>query len=209
MKSRLHFGLLVVLLAFLGTYLEHNVVPNQQILVQFSKTDISLIDAKNTIAAIQLKLERNGATHIQIGKNHTGDLRITYYSNADVAHIKALLSSEQDFSIAYQQNQKNSDEPSNAQKDNVYKLNISEIQQGSTAHSDFDGIQVTEVNQKLDRFSASKVNTSGQFVRPNYKLSGATLSHNAVSFTGDAISAFSYKIPEVRAGPWLFGIIQF
>lgn len=207
MKSKLHFGLLVLLLAFLGTYLEHATVPNQQILIQFSKADVSSLETKNTIDAIKSKLQRSGATHIYIGSNQKGELRITYYSNADVAHIEAILSLDEDFSVAYQQDRKSSKKSSTNDSANLYELNISEIQQESAPNWDFDGIRIAEHNQKVDRSSFSKVNTFAHGVQSNYNANSIRVKHKAAIVITDAIDAISYKIPEVRAGPSSFKII--
>jgi preprotein translocase subunit SecD len=199
MKIKLQLGIIVMLFVFLGTYLEQTIVPNQQIVIQFSDTNISSEATENTIEAVKEQLQNIGVSHINIGQHEDGKLRITYYSEADVSRIQSILSKEDGFKFAYQTSENNSsDFPDN---ENDYELNISEIQDGSDTNWGFEGIQIVELNQKSDRFS-----------NPNDDLSGGNIdveNYNAavqvaiqVNGTVDlATDNTSYIIPEVRAGP--------
>lgn len=202
MKSKLHFGILIILLTFLGRYIETSVVPNQQIVIQFSDAQITEDDAKSAIEAIQLKLHVIGAEHIQIGQNQKGQLKITYFSKADVAQIESILSENGSFNIAHNVNTDNSNNFPEQRTQKDYLLNISEIQEsGQSADWDVEGVEVVELNQKSDRFNNLKVDNSV----PNVDLEltnlwiEVALKVNRGSIT--YIDYHSYKIPEVRAGP--------
>ncbi|SDI16332.1 hypothetical protein [Winogradskyella thalassocola] len=201
MKTKLHFGLLIILLAFLGTYLEQNALPNQQIVIQFSDTDISTEDSENAIEAIQNKLQSIGVTHIQIGQKNEGQLRIIYHSNTDVEYIQNALFNLEDINIAYDSNQNESDNFPDHKNLKDYELNISEIKASNDVNWDFERTQVVEVNQKTDRFLYSKTNSFGNHyynIENHFNIKVAVfISNNATT----AIDNISYIIPEVRAGP--------
>ena len=201
MKSKLHFGLLIILFTFLGRYIESSTLPNQQIVIQFSDTQITEKDAQDAINSIQLKLHSIGAQQIQIGQDHQGKLKITYYSNTDIEQIQNVLSGDEDFKFAYDSGEGESNNLPNSKNVKDYELNISEIQKGNDTNWDFEGVEVVELNQKSDRFNNLKVNTSGdqtdsRLINGLIKVSISTTNNVAA-----AIDHISYKIPEVRAGP--------
>ncbi|MBU2930223.1 hypothetical protein [Winogradskyella psychrotolerans] len=201
MKTKLHFGLLIILLAFLGTYLEQYTQPNQQIVIQFSDTEISPEDTENAIEVIQNKLQSIGVTHIQIGQRNEGQLRIVYHSTTDVGYIQKALFNVEDLNIAYNSTQNQSDKfPTNKDfKD--YELNISEIKTSNTINWDFERTQVVEIHNKTDRFLYSKTNSSGHHyhnIEHHFTSKVAVFINNSETIVIDAIS---YIIPEVRAGP--------
>ncbi|WP_458627465.1 hypothetical protein [Winogradskyella sp. PC D3.3] len=201
MKRRLHFGLLVILLTFLGMYLEQNTLPNQQIIIQFSENNISSDDTESAIETIQHKLQSIGVTHIQIGQNQEGQLRITYHSYADVEHIQNILFNVEDLNFAYNSTQNQSDHFPEQKKHKNYELNISEIKTSTDVNWDFERTQVIELNQKIDRFSCAKTNSFGhQFndFENNCSIKVAVFINQNATI---AIPNISYIIPEVRAGP--------
>jgi hypothetical protein len=201
MKSKLHFGILIMLMAFLGRYIKTSVIPNQQIVIEFLDNNISEDDTQNTIETIQIKLNRIGVEDIIIGQNQNGHLKITYYSNTNIQHIEDLLSNDESFKISHKSGEENSNSLPEQGDLKHYKLNISEIQKGSTNDWDFEDFKIVEFNHKSDRSSNLKINTSGISVKSEScniinKLS-LELSNNA----GLAVIKLSYKIPEIRAGP--------
>ncbi len=207
MKTKLHFGILVILLAFLGTYLEQSTVPNQQIVIQFSDRDIAEEDAKSTIEIVKKQLQSIGAEHIQIVHSNNGQLKITYYSDSDVERIQNKLSKEVGFKFAYDSGEKNSTNFPENKSVKDYELNISEIQNSSNINWDFERTEIVVLNQKSEHSYNPKVNTSGEHInteQSNKVINVAILVNNSVAI---AIDNLSYKIPEVRAGPTVKGII--
>jgi preprotein translocase subunit SecD len=206
-KIKLQLAILVALLVFLGTYLEQTTLSNQQIVIQFSDTDISSEDAENTIEIVKKQLQRLGVTNIQIGQHESGKLKITYYSVTAIERIQSILSKEDGFKFDYQSEHNNSNDlPDNRNLKN-YELNISEIHNNSNINWDFEGIQITELNQKSDRYDSPKVNTFAEHLNTEYSnslVNVATKVNNTVALARDKIA---YKIPDVRAGPTYKGII--
>ncbi|WP_179005397.1 hypothetical protein [Winogradskyella forsetii] len=201
MKTKLHFGIIVILLAFLGTFIEQTTLPNQQIIIQFSDTTVTAEDTENAIEAIQNKLQSIGVSQIQIGQTEKGQFKITYHSDAEVSHIQAILFQSENFKIAYEDSNRPSDRLPENQSSNGYELNISEIKTSSKVNWDFDGVQITEINQKTDHSNPTKVDYSGVQIhtkQSNNIINVALLSNNSVAI---AVDNRFYKIPEVRAGP--------
>jgi preprotein translocase subunit SecD len=199
MKFKLQFGVFLLLLAFLGAYLEEATVPNQQIVIQFSDANISSTDAGNTIEIVKKQLQSIGVTHIQIGQHQDGKLKITYYSDADVERIQNILSTEKDFKFAYGADQNNSNDFPENRNVKDYELNISEIQNSGETSCDFEGIQITELNQKSDCFYNPKVNVSSSLLNTEHSNNRVKVAIHVND--GIAIDCITYKIPEVRAGP--------
>lgn len=201
MKSKLHFGILIILFAFVARYIETPVAPNQQIVVQFLDNDISEYDAKKAIVAIESKLKAIGVTQIKVGQDQEGQLKITYYSNTDVSQIKNNLVSQGDFEFPFNPSEENKENFPHKKEVKDYQLNISEIQKTSDANWDFEGVEVVELNHKSDRFNNLKVNSSGSQIQSTLL---SNLVNNAVKLhkTNSVVKDnFSYKFPEVRAGP--------
>ncbi|GGW69638.1 hypothetical protein DFQ11_1058 [Winogradskyella epiphytica] len=201
MKTKLHVGILVVLLAFIGTYVERNTLPNQQIVIQFSDSEVSSEDTEKAIKAIQTKLESVGVTHIQIGKKENGQLKIVYHSDTDVEHIQNVLFKTNNFKLAFQSQQDSSNQYPEHHRADDYKLNISEIKTDSGSDWGVEDAQIVEINQKTDRLSFPQSNNFSNTVsiqQTNCIYSIAILVNNTVAI---AIDNHSYKIPEVRAGP--------
>jgi hypothetical protein len=207
MKTRLHFGLLVILLAFLGTYLEQTTHPNQQIVIQFSDKDIAKEDAESAIAIVKAQLQDLGAELIRVNQNEDGQLRITYFSTSHVEHIQRLLLEAHAFKFTYDLEHKSTTDFPEDKSIKDYELNISEIQNGNDTNWDFERTEIVQLNQKSDYSYNPRVNASGHHI--NFKYSNSIIKvasqvNRAVTIT---IGNQSYKIPEVRAGPTLKGII--
>ena len=181
--------------------MDQKTVPNQQIVVQFLDKSVSIEDSEKAIESIQYKLQSIGVTHIQIGQNRDGQLRITYHSDSEVSQIQDVLFKADDFDIAYHTSQQHSNNFPKEKEAKDYELNISEIKSDSNFNWDFEGTQVTEVNQKTDHSNQLQVNYSGKpfNTKPvNNIVNVAVAANNTVV---NAIGRLSYEIPEVRAGP--------
>jgi len=201
MKTKLHFGILIVLLAFFGRYLEQSTTPNQQIVIQFSDENISDEDAVATLATIQKRLEIAGAVQIKIGQTENGNLIITYHSDAEVYHIQSILLDDKGLELSYQSNSTNSQDIPNQEQSKDYELNISEIQNVSHVNWDFQVVECIELNQKTDWPNKVKVNATGDTVNSDYSNTNFRVVFKINNSVALAIDNGSCIIPEVRAGP--------
>lgn len=201
MKTKLQLGIFIVLFAFLGTYVEHTSVPNQQIVIQFVDGSISTTDEESAINSIREKLQSIGAETIVIGDNEEGLLKITYYSDTAIDIVQNILSQETDYSLTPDVDNENPFKIPTNSDEREYKLNISEIKNSSNNKWDFEGTQVVELNHKSDRFNHLKDNSSA---KDNTSITHNILCSNELikaELTAFDIDSLSYKIPEVRAGP--------
>ena len=203
MKIKLHLGVVMVILMFLGTYIEHNLVPNQQIVIQFSNNLITSEEANSAAEVLKQQLEDIGAEKLDIGQFNSGQLTITYYSDTDVMRIQKVLTDDDlvlDYSLENESNDKSIPE-----KAELYKFNVSEIQDSPINNWDFEGTLVTELNHKSDRYYFPKVkssatkeelNTKSKILYSRFTISSVFQIHKG---------KFAYQIPEVRAGPSMLG----
>lgn len=201
MKTKLHFGILIILMTFLGRYIETPVVPNQQIVIEFSDSEITENETQKTIDAIQSKLQLIGVSDIQVRQDEEGHLKITYYSKADVAQIEDVLSSAQGLKLTHNSNKENSSGLPKEKSLKDYEINISEIQSSNDTNWDFEDVYVLELNHKSDRFNKVKDNNSSvkfnlELLNDLTKVKVKTINNIAM-----AIDSPFYKIPDVRAGP--------
>ncbi|MCA0154436.1 hypothetical protein LBV24_14490 [Winogradskyella sp. 2Y89] len=200
---KLHLGVVMVILMFLGTYIEHNLVPNQQIVIQFSNHQITSEEANSAAEALKQQLEEIGAEKLDIGQFNSGQLTITYYSDTDVMSIQKVLTDD-DLVLDYSLGKKSNDK-SIPEKVELYKFNVSEIQDSPINNWDFEGTVVTELNHKSDRYYFPKVKSSAtkEELNTNSKIlySRFTISSVFQIYKGK----FAYQIPEVRAGPSMLG----
>ena len=204
MKLKLHFGIVMVMLMFLGTYIEHNISPNQQIVIQFSNDQISSDKANFAIESLKQQLQEIGAEKLQIVNYSSGQLKITYYSEANVKSIRKVLSNQENLVLDYSY-EDDSNDKSNSENEEVYKFNVSEIQDKPINNWDFEGTEITELNHKSDRYYFPKLkNTSTKEDIENYS-SKLYSRFNLLSIFHFNKNKFSYQIPEVRAGPSLLG----
>jgi hypothetical protein len=207
MQTRGYFSILLVVLALIGISWEHTSKPNQEVVVQFNTEDVSCDETQNTIALVKLKLQGIGVENIQVVEEAGGRLKITYYSNVDVAVVKSIISDGEKLSlsdVSLFENEEQSKLPSN--DDSVsYKLNVSELHQSTDFDVDGDGF-ILELKSNHDRYVPPVVfytNSQIDFRRKNTIERVAYRLHRKTALL---IDNASHNIPEVRAGPIAFGI---
>ena len=208
MQTKWYLSTLVVILTFLGFSQEQIDVPNQEIVVQFSDDAVTMDAAQNAIAIVKKQLKDIGVDKVHVHESADGRLKISYYSDIDIAGVQEIFSNEGSSAFDYtalNQHQKPVRFPSEEKKQG-YKLNITEIQKSFDAESDFDGILVEllpdhdrSVNPKVF-FTTPEINTKEQHRIDKI----AFIIQRRIAL---AIDTHSYNIPEVRAGPVSSGLI--
>lgn len=202
MRSKLHFGIIIILLAFLGRFIETPATPNQEITIQFSNANVSEIEVQNALRDIQQKLQKIGAESLLIGQDKNGNLKIAYYSIADVQSIEHILTNSSDFNFLFEESSNSSNKNSDKETLRDYKLNVSEIQKKNQDNDwDFDGVQIVELNQKTDRFNNLKKDASGSLYQLEVLHQLVKVGFRINSGTFILENKNPYEIPEVRAGP--------
>ncbi len=201
MNSRWYFSAIIFLLALAGIKMENSSLSNQEIVVHFNDEAAAENQAQNAIAVVKQQLQRIGVENIQIVETADGTLKITYYSDLAVSHIKDILSNAE-LDIDYTSDGQN-EGPLHVPSDlevKSYELSVHEIQSGADGEADFDGYVIEFVNGK-ERFVPPVDHTSLNGFSAYRKCSidkvAYSVNRNRLLF----INNFSRHIPEVRAGP--------
>ena len=201
MQTKWYLRSFVILVVLIGLTLEQIAQPNQQIVVEFAGESVSLSSAQNTIAAVTNKLQDIGAKSIKVQQGANGVLTISYYSTIDTEAVKGMLSSNKEVLEGVASNDsspKNQAPPFDTSS--VYKLDVYEIQQQYDIKPDLNGLVLT-FEGKTHRYFIAKVYGAiggNQIAQQNKITTVSFIAQGAVSLI---LTDFSYKIPQVRAGP--------
>ena len=201
MQTKWYLRSFVILVVLIGLTLEQIAQPNQQIVVEFAGDSISLSNAQNTIAAVTNKLQAIGAKSIKVKQGANGVLTISYYSTIDTEVVKGMLSSNKEVLEGVASNDsspKNQAPPFDTSS--VFKLDVYEIQQQYDIKPDLNGLVLT-FEGKTHRYFIAKVYGAiggNQIAQQNKITTVSLIAQGAVSLV---LTDFSYKIPQVRAGP--------
>ena len=201
MQTKWYLRSFVILVVLVGLTLEQIAQPNQQIVVEFAGDNISLSNAQKTLAAVTNKLQAIGAKSIKVEQSASGVLTISYYSTIDTEAVKGMLSSNKE---ALEGVASNHSSPKNQappfDTSSVYKLDVYEIQQQYDIKPDLNGLVLT-FEGKTHRYFIAKVYGAiggNQIAQQNKITTVSLIAQGAVSLL---LTEFSYKIPQVRAGP--------
>lgn len=201
MQTKWYIRSFVILAALIGLTLEQIAQPNQQIIIDFGSDTISVISAQKTITTITNELKVLGAKKIKVQQGIHGDLTISYYSTIDTKEIKGLLFSKKEFLHEFASCitlPKNQTPPFDTRY--VYKIDVHEIQKRTDIEPDLNGL-IVAFEGKTHRYYLAKVYdavNNSQTARQNKITELSYIAQCAVSLT---VTEFSYKIPQVRAGP--------
>tara|TARA_R110002050_G_scaffold104052_5_gene213258 strand:+ start:24793 stop:25413 length:621 start_codon:yes stop_codon:yes gene_type:complete len=204
MKKRWYISTLVVILTFLGVVCHEQIsVPNQEILLQFANIETTTNQAQKTIAIVKKQLQDLGVQNIQVAKIEKGSLRITYYSNTDVASIKEIFSKEKHIVLDYSAfNQEEAPIKSPSNDDSFsYDLDVYEIENDNHSEPGLSGKYVLEPKLDNDRFFNPNVYLSANNIDIAEKDSIVKVAYRIRRNITIAIDNTLHKIPEVRAGP--------
>ena len=201
MQTKWYLRSFVILVVLVGLTLEQIAQPNQQIVVEFAGDNISLSNAQKTLAAVTNKLQAIGAKSIKVEQSASDVLTISYYSTIDTEAVKGMLSSNKE---ALEGVASNYSSPKNQappfDTSSVYKLDVYEIQQQYDIKPDLNGLVLT-FEGKTHRYFIAKVYGAiggNQIAQQNKITTVSFIAQGAVSLV---LTDFSYKIPQVRAGP--------
>ena len=197
MKTKLHLGLFIVLFVIIGRKVDGNIVPNQQIIVKFS--NLETLDVAQTIEKVKVQLRKIGVSNIKTEKDQSGFLKITYYSASSINEVQEFFLKQTEFKLIYEFGNKKLNHLPQKSSDKNYEFNISKILKTPDNSGDFNGIEVVEHHQKSDRFQKNKVYE----IVCLHNYTNLALKYNLL-FINKSIALtnkYSYKIPEVRAGP--------
>ncbi|MDO5971573.1 hypothetical protein Q4Q35_17350 [Flavivirga aquimarina] len=201
MKAKWYFSALVIALTLLGVCQKQISVPNQEIVMEFIYDEVTSDEVQDAIAIVKKQLYTLGINNIQVGEKEDGRLKITYYSDVNVARIKQLLSKEKNLELDYashNQDKEKNEFPFNDSK-NSYNLDVYEIQKGADSESDLNGIFVVELKHEYDRFF--NPNLYVDIIDGYEKARIVKITYKVRRNIAIAIDDMSHHVPDVRAGP--------
>ena len=195
---------LIVALAFIGISLDQsNTDPNQEILVQFNTDSISVDQAQQAVSDIKDQLKAIGVEDVQVSETSDGRLKVTYYSTVDVAVIKNLFYKHNRLQLG----DPPSDERDNSSKipftndSNTYIVDVIQIQSDFNFDVSLQGLLV-EVKATNDQYVKPKVSLDALEVDFELKYNIESELSSGYSTISLVVDNATYKIPEVRAGPF-------
>jgi len=204
MQLKRYIGAIIFILSFLAVISQQEFnVPNQEIVLEFNHIPVTSNKAQATVLQVKNKLQTLGASQIKVQKTAQGTLKITYYSETDIASIKQTFSKDLYGKLntnLLEEKNKSADFPAEESKV-AYNLDVFEIKDTNTSGWDFDGKCVLSVDNKSDRFSDPntpffiqdvQVTLEKHTVKTAYKV-----RRNVLISTENNL----HKIPEGRAGP--------
>lgn len=202
MMKKWYISTLVILLTVLGVLCEQQIsVPNQEIVLEFTNAAISTEETKTTLELVKKQLQELGVENIHVKELNSGKLKITYFSETDVALIKETLSKEKKIDLDYADFQGNKNQIPVDENSTAYNLDVYEIQKGNDTDWGFNGKYVLEIKPKSDRFFYPKVYTAFNKIAVRNKTSKQKVTFKINRHIAIAIDNTSRNIPEVRAGP--------
>ncbi|WP_066220993.1 hypothetical protein [Formosa haliotis] len=205
MNLKWYFSTLIVTVAFffgVASQQQH-VVPNQEIVLQFSGDVFAQDKAEQAILAVKHKLQAIGADNIQVVQNEEGVLKITYYSDADIDHIKTALAEDQslEFENSASKHRSNSTEFPSQDQEITYNFDVYEIHNGNDFAFEHAGKVAVELKASSHHFSNTNDHLYVNHTTDNIEFPSIKVAYKFYTTIALAIENNSKQIPEVRAGP--------
>lgn len=191
----------------LGFYTEQTPVPNQEIELQFAGVTMVSSDTEEVIQAIKQQLQSIGVTNIQVRQQADNTLKIAYYSNENVAAIKAFLIENGVASNNGFPEEPTGDETFSFEAyANVdsYKLDVYELQTAADSSlGEHQGKYILDLQKEYDKSPSpnSFANTSS-FFSGDFNTTSIELTYTESGYIVIFKENISYEIPDVRAGPF-------
>jgi hypothetical protein len=205
MNAKWCVSTLFIILALLGLSQEQKKASNQQILLQFVDVELASGTAHDDVlVAITKKLEVLGVDTIEIVENDGSQLSIRYYSDVDADSVKEFLSQENQLSLANEE-----ESPSDSPKKELpetYNLVVSDLHQQAENGVTINATLVVPQKHDAKTFSHPVVLTFSETIvfEQDAIVDTAYKINTTIAI---AIDNTSRTIPEVRAGPYVYGNI--
>ena len=209
MKRKWFFSVFVLTLVLLGYGRQQAYVPNQEIVMQFVDADVTCDVTQIATTLVKKQLETIGVSNIQVWETAAGRLKITYYSDVDVASIKRLFSEAihlelSHASMGFDEDPKQDDFPLN-HPSNGYDLNVCEIQNSYDAQIDFNG-HLLKLRIENESYYNPVLDVSFATINEDENKNREKVAYAIQKNKSLKIHNTSITIPEGRAGPMTNGI---
>ncbi|PKQ45335.1 hypothetical protein [Confluentibacter flavum] len=200
---KLKWCILLVVIGLIGIASQQQVcLPNQEIVLRFTNDGVTSDEAQNAIAIVKKQLLTIGANNIHVKESQKGgSLKITYYSDTDVASIKKLLSREKDIELGYissSQDNKSSKSPSK-NNPSAYDIDVFELKKQDAGFE--GGKYAIELKSENIRFFIPNLLVFNTEIGYNDLESVLNQTYKFRKNSAIAINITSNKIPDGRAGP--------
>lgn len=204
MKRKWFFSVFVLTLVLLGYDRQQAYVPNQEIVMQFVDADVTCDVTQIATTLVKKQLETIGVSNIQVWETAAGRLKITYYSDVDVASIKRLFSEAihlelSHASMGFDEDPKQDDFPLN-HPSNGYDLNVCEIQNSYDAQIDFNG-HLLKLRIENESYYNPVLDMSFATINQDENKNREKVAYAIQKNKSLKIYNTSITIPEGRAGP--------
>lgn len=202
MNAKWYLSTLFIILGLLGVSLQQFSVPNQEIVVQFVDKDFSIDEAQDAVAIVKKQLQSIGVDQVKVLEGKNGVLKISYYSDVDIASIKKIFSEDIQLAFDFQssnQTENHSNLPSDSNS-NSFKLDVFEIQNSIDVELDLNGLALN-FNPEKDRLVFLKVYFSRNDIDVAKKDNTDKVAYTIFKKNALTIDDAERTIPEVRAGP--------
>ncbi|TXD84361.1 hypothetical protein ESY86_04615 [Subsaximicrobium wynnwilliamsii] len=206
MNSKWYISTLILVLCVLGiSKQQRTIVPNQEIVLQFSNDEVDASLTEHAIANVKKQLHALGVLKINVSKPEAGLLKISYFSQLDVSAIKCLLSKEQHAKNGYafpsEKTSRGNGFPSEDNDTTYYELKVFELHQANEMDASINGKLALESRSDKDRFF-----NPNDFVAVQVQIQDLQLPIKDNRLQTKLVNAIAFddlfqKIPEVRAGP--------
>ena len=203
MNAKWCISTLLIILALLGLSQEQTKASNQQILLQFIDVELASETAHDEVlTAITKRLKVLGIEAIEIIENDGKQVSIRYYSDVDALSVKKFLTQKNHLSLTY-----DDEVPFDFPKEQLpekYNLVVSDLHQQADNGLSLNGNLVLIHKQDYKRFSNPVIlqyNNAIVFKQDTIVNVSFKINRNIAI----AIDNTSQTIPEVRAGPNVYG----
>lgn len=200
MNFRGYLSSIVVVLSFIGviSYQQDVVLPNQEIVLQFSDDQVSDVETQAAIDLVKKQLKGAGVKDIQVHASKKGQLKISYYSDSDIACIKTILSQEDSLALDVTSEETPLLPIEDDQK--TYNVQVFEIHNNNDLSLGFAGKLAIEQATENSRFVNPNSYVPQIFdVKDTQRI--VKVAHRFHTTEALTIEEACYIIPEVRAGP--------
>lgn len=206
MIKKWYFNVLLSTFALLFVMHKQTIIPNQEILLEFSDHQITDTEARRALAIIKRQLESVGVKNTRILWLRDGSLKISYYSDSDIAVINELLSQKRytGYDVAFLGKAGNADHLPIQDHETGYTLKVRELQGTKDVNSTYLIPGRTKIAKDPELYSGG-TNTfaADKTTEVNIKNIGIQRSQIRLLYSVAKNENTSRKIPQVRAGPYL------
>lgn len=204
MQLKRYISAIIFILSFLAVISQQEFnVPNQEIVLEFNHGEVTSSEAESAVAHVKQQLQVLGASQIKVQKTVSGKLKITYYSDADVASIKQTFAKDLERNLdsnVFSKTNKQTELPSKVPSI-AYNLDVFEIQNANNSGWDLDGKCVLTTDTKSDRFSDPNVFFFIEVVKVSLEDNTVKTAYKVRRNVSISTENNLHKIPEGRAGP--------